>query len=74
MALLDEGTHTISATEQPGVVAETYSDGAGDGRFAGSVWPDDHVEIRPRVELGVVVGDKVVQLDAHDGAGDVPAR
>lgn len=53
--------------------AETDGNGAGDGTLAGAVRSQDAVERGTREELDVVVGDKRLTSDAHDGSGDVAA-
>lgn len=42
-----------------------------DTAFSRPVGADDHIEVGTGPELDVVVGDKVVKLDADDGACDV---
>jgi hypothetical protein len=53
----------ISYTGRP---VEAKSNSAGDAAFAGSVRTDDHVEMRPRTEFDMIVGQKVMQLNANN--------
>ena len=61
----------ISYTGGP-VKAESNS--TSDAAFAGSVWTDNHVEMRTRTEFDMIVGQKVVQLNANDGAWNITRR
>ena len=53
-------------------IVEAKSNGACNATFAGTIGTNDHVKMRPRAKLGVVVGDKVVQFDAYNRSGDIP--
>jgi hypothetical protein len=45
---------------------EAESNSTGYAAFAGPVRTDDHIEMRTRAEFDMIVGKKIVQLNAND--------
>ena len=64
--------------ENLGVFEPTYvggkikskADSASDATLPRSIRTNDHVQVRPRTEFYKVIGDKVLELNAHNGPGD----
>jgi hypothetical protein len=78
---LSKGTRDVCWDVKESERCDTYvrrevkpeTNGAGNTTFPGSIRPNDHVQMRSRVELGIVVSQKVPKLDANQRPGDEPA-
>ena len=72
MRELDNISERICCDAHTRRIIEAKSDGASNAAFAGTIGANNHVKVRPRAKLGVVVGDEVVQFDAYDGPSNIP--
>jgi hypothetical protein len=51
---------------------EAKADSTSDAAFASTVRPNDHVQVRAQRKFHVIVGNKIVQFDSDNRAGDEP--
>jgi len=64
----------LSEISYAGGPVKAESNSTSDAAFAGSVRTDDHVKMRTWTEFDVIVGQKVVQLNANDRAWNITRR
>src|SRR4051812_35483014 len=69
LAVLDKVTKSARSPQHARRVAQTQTDGADQGALSRAVGPDDHVEIGAKREFGLLVCDKVLDLNPYDGSG-----
>jgi hypothetical protein len=50
---------------------KSQGNSARDTALSCPIWTDNHIEVRTREKLDVIIGDKVVKLDPNNGSWDV---